>query len=237
MCKSLSFTVRQNIKPDQLSWASPASAASCDSTLGSMKAALLALTLVFGVAHAAEPIPPPAWPVPDIKPSPLPHQPVTGITIGRFAIKLEQTTFKDVTSHLGSAPIGQRGDAGEFQMWVCYSLPEAHARVWLTSSELGGREYIDGFVARREPRNVVAEAECPAIIGVSSIVVADRGIGLGSSENSIIATLGKPSVAPNSVIYYAYLGKDGEYDVSSVLALKINKGEVIEIHATHSTTN
>lgn len=202
-----------------------------------MKAALLSLSLLFGVAHAAGPLPPPAWPVPDIKLSQLSDQPVTGISIGTYDIKLDQTTFKDVTSNLGDAPIGQRGDAGEFQMWVCYTLPEASTRVWLTSSELGGREYIDGFVARQEPRDVAAEAECPAIVGVHSIVTTDSGIGIGSSESSIIATLGKPGKAPDSFKYYAFLGKDGEFDVSSVLALKIYKGAAIEIHATHSKTN
>jgi len=200
-----------------------------------MKAPWLALNLVFGIANASSPIPPPNWPVPDIKLSPLADQPVTSIVIGSFGIKPGQTTFNDVASRLGVAPIGQRGDAGEFQMWVCYTLSAVHARLWLTSSELGGREYIDGFVVKNEPQAAV-EAGCPTIAGAASVVATDQGIGLGSAESSITAALGKPNETPDSVIYYAYLGKDGEYDVSSVLALKIQNGAVVELYATHSTT-
>jgi len=203
-----------------------------------MKASVLALSLVFGVAHAASPVLPPPWPVPNIKAGPIAAQPVTGITIGAFDIKLEQTTFKDAASHLGIASVGQRGDASGFQMWVCYTLSAMHARLWLTSSELGGGEYINGFVVRREPGDVVAEPMCPAIAGVPpTTVTIDHGISLGSTENFVEATLGKPNEAPDYVVYYAYLGKDARYDVSSVLTLRIKNGVVTEIHAAHLTTD
>lgn len=203
-----------------------------------MKASFLALSLAFGVARAASPVAPPPWPVPDIKPGPVAAQPVTGITVGAFGIKLDQTTFKDAASHLGIAPVTQRGDAGEFQMWVCYTLSAMHARLWLTSSELGGGQYIDGFVVRRESGNVVAEPMCPAVAGTpSATATIDHGISLGSTERLVEAALGKPNEAPDSVVYYAYLGKEAGYDVSSVLVLRIKDGVVTEIHATHSTTD
>ena len=113
-----------------------------------------------------------------------------------------------------------------------------HARLWLTSSELGGEQYIDGFDVKREPGNVVAEPTCPAIAGApSAIATIDHGISLGSTESFLEAALGKPNEAPDSVVYYAYLGKEAGYDVSSVLVLRIKDGAVTEIHAAHSTTD
>ena len=79
---------------------------------------------------------------------------------------------------------------------------------------------------------------CPAIAGApSAIATTDHGISLGSTESFVEAALGKPNEAPDSVVYYAYLGKEAGYDVSSVLALKIKNGAITEVYATHSATD
>ncbi|NGY06618.1 hypothetical protein G7Y85_17725 [Solimonas terrae] len=203
--------------------------------LSQLVAALAFVTV--GVAQAGNPIPPPSWPVPDIRPSGTKMQPVTGVTVGAFRVTFERTTFKDILSALGPAPIGQRGDAGEFQMWMCYTLPAAHERIWLTSSELGGQEYIDGMVAKQLKSAEPYTSQCPVPSGEAANVSIDNGIRLGESVDKIKSILGAPNHAPSSVIYYLYEGKDGEFDISSVLALKLNEGRVTELHANHTTTN
>jgi hypothetical protein len=200
------------------------------------RAAVFAL-LVAGAAHGENSFPPPAWPVPDIKPSGTKIQPATGITLGSFHVTFEKTTFNDILSALGTAPIGQQGDAGGFLMWVCYTVPAAHARIWLTSSELGGLEYIDGMVAERFQGTDADNPLCPSPISQTAPISIDNGIWLGEPIEKIKGILGAPNKAPASVVYYLYEGRDGEFDISSVLALKVRKGRITEIHANHSATN
>lgn len=205
-----------------------------------MKLSQLVTVLVLltaGIARADNSIPPPSWPVPDIRPSGTTTQPATGVTVGAFHVTFEKTTFKDILAALGPAPVGRQGDAGEFQMWVCYTIPAARARLWLTSSELGGQEYIDGMVAKQLTGAQSQNSSCPVPIGETAIVSIDNGIWLGASVNKIKDILGTPNNGPASVIYYLYEGKDGEFDISSILALKINRGIVIELHANYTATN
>jgi hypothetical protein len=193
--------------------------------------------LVAGMAHGENSLPPPTWPVPHIKPTGTRIQPVTGVTLDSFHVTFEKTTFNDVLGVLGTTPIRHQGDAGEFLMWVCYTLPDVHARVWLTSGELGGQRYIDGMVAKQLKSTEAETSLCPAAIRQITFVSIDNGIWLGQAAEKIKSILGIANKAPASVIYYTYEGKDGEFDVDSVLALKINKNRVTELHANHTSTN
>ena len=193
--------------------------------------------MLSGFAYGAGPQPPPPWPVPDIKTSPITFQPITGITLGSFNVVFERTTFKDVIAALGEAPIQQRGDGGEFQMWVCYTLAASQTRIWLTSSELGGEEYIDGMVATRIPVTAKSNADCPSLGGEYASASIDRGIWLGATLKTVKATLGRPNKSPRSIIYYAYDGTEGGFDVNSTLALRMHNNIVTELHAVHSATN
>jgi len=194
-------------------------------------------SFLSSLAYGASSAPPPSWPVPDIKTSSISTQPVTGVTLGSFEVVFERTTFKDVVGALGEAPIQQQGDAGEFQMWVCYTLVASHARVWLTSSELGGQKYIDGMVALRISSDVKSSPECPDLGSQHALAAIDRGIWLGTPLQKVKAILGRPNKSPKAVIYYSYAGKDGTFDVNSTLALRMRNNIVTELHAMHSATN
>lgn len=197
----------------------------------------LFILLASGVVQAHGALPPPEWPVPDIKPSGTKTQPVTGVTLGSFHVILETTTFKDILDALGSAPVGQQGDASEFLMWVCYTVPAVHARIWLTSSELGGRKYIDGMVARQIGLGEAENPMCPVPVGQTTIAFIDNGLWLGESVETVKSILGTPNTAPASGIYYLYEGKDGEFDIDSLLAMKVHENRVSELYASHTTTN
>ena len=193
--------------------------------------------LIAGMANGEDYFPPPTWPVPNIKSSGTQVQPVTGVTLGAFHVTFEKTTFKDILGALGTAPIGQQGDAGEFLMWVCYTVSAANTRIWLTSSELGGQKYIDGMIAKKVQLSETGNHSCPALSNQVAVVSIDNGISIGESVEKIKAILGTPNKAPASVVYYLYEGKNGQFDITSVLALKVYKKRVIELHANHSTTN
>jgi len=205
-----------------------------------MKLTLAVTTLVLlfaGVAYGGDSLPPPTWPASDIKPIGTDIQPATGVTLDSFHVTFEKTTFHDVLGALGAAPVQHQGDAGEFLMWVCYTLPDVHARVWLTSSELGGHKYIDGMVAKQLESTDTKTSLCPVATRQIAVVSLDHGIWLGSSVEKIKNILGIANGAPASVISYTYQGKDGEFDVDSFLALKMRKNQVTELYASHTTTN
>jgi hypothetical protein len=153
--------------------------------------------LVTGAAQGESSLPPPTWPVPDIKPSGMQTQPVTGITLGSFHVTFEKATFNDILGALGKAPIGQQGDAGEFLMWACYTVPAAHARIWLTSSELGGKKYIDGMVAKQLTRTEKENPQCPTLANKATVASIDNGVWLGETVQKIKEILGSPNRAPH----------------------------------------
>ena len=193
--------------------------------------------LLSGLAYGASSVPPPPWPVPDIKTSSTTVQPITGVTLGSFKVVFERTTFKEVIAALGAAPIRRQGDGGEFQMWVCYTLAASNTRVWLTSSELGGEEYIDGMAATRISPDAKGSVECPELSAEHASASIDRGIWLGTTLKNVKANLGHPNKSPRSIIYYAYDGTEGGFDVNSTLALRMHNNMVTELHAVHSATN
>lgn len=126
----------------------------------------------------------PPWPLQTVRHSRARGPPVTGLTLGRFHVRFEKTTFSAVT-RIAPAPVGTRGDAGGFQAWVRYTLPVGHQRLWLTSSELGGGRYINGAVAIRfvQPRRT--SAQCPELPARYRPVHLDGGLWLGASVATI----------------------------------------------------
>jgi hypothetical protein len=142
-----------------------------------------------------------------------------------------------VIEALGPAPIGQHGDAGEAETWVCYTLAKPYARLWLTSSELGGGIYVDGLVAKQISPEAVVPLECPQLDANYASISVDNDIWLGEPVEEVATRLGPPNKAPGSLLYYAYQGKDGDFDVTSELVLRVHAGHITELHAAHTETN
>ena len=82
-----------------------------------------------------------------------------------------------------------------------------------------------------------ATSDCPEPIKRSISLHIDNGIGLGTPMQEIKNKLGQPLFTPEGVLYYAFMGKEGALDISSVLALKLEANTITEIHARHSATN
>ena len=202
----------------------------------SLAVAMIALAFV-GAVHGQNSQSPPTWPASDIKPNGTHIQPVTGLTLDAFHVTFEETTFNDVLRALGTAPIRHQGDAGEFLMWVCYTLPGVHARVWLTSSELGGQKYINGMVAKPLESTDTETSLCPATTPPIAAASIDRGVWLGDAVEKVKRILGSADKTAASVVGYSYKGRAREFDVDSFLTLTIQKNKVTELYASHTTTN
>ena len=186
-------------------------------------------------AAAAHAVPPPRSPIESVETIRSGVEPAAGLVLGSFAIVFESTTFADV-ARLGHAPIEQAGDAGGFVMWVCFTLSTERQRIWLTSGPLGGRKYVTGSVAQVLPPGTTATPDCPELPTEFRGVQLDSDVWLGSALEELQRRFG-PSAQTGSIAYFAYLGKDRDYDVLSTLVVQLEDQRVVALYANRVTTN
>ena len=123
-------------------------------------------------------------------------------------------------------------------MWVCYTLPEARQRLWLTSSEIGGRQYINGATAEVvTDLSVRVTPDCPALPPRYRPVRFDSDLWLGDRSARLAKRLGQPTDIYGPVRLYAYEKPQSRFDVSSILAVRLNGGRIVALYASHLTTN
>ena len=198
--------------------------------------AAIVAALVSEASIAGGGLPPLVWPVQDFQSTGTRVQPVTGVKLGSFLVVLEQTTLEETIKALGPAKIDQHGDAGDFEAWICYTLPALKARLWLTSGEMGGGEYINGFVMAALKNSQANDARCPVPATEVASATIDNGISLGTSAQVVRNSLGAPKEVPGSVSYYLYTKRNGDGEIDSMLALRLRDKVVTELYASHVST-
>ncbi|MFC4763519.1 hypothetical protein [Dyella koreensis] len=139
--------------------------------------------------------PPPAPPISEMTwPSTSRGAPVDGLMLGPIAVHFEKTTLGDVVAanHLGV--IDHRGDAGESEYWLCYSLPQKGQRIWIVSSgEMGGREHLVTSLVGEQTDTVSASNDCPALPATTTVALLDRQGWLGMTSTDVKKQFGAPS--------------------------------------------
>ena len=198
------------------------------------RAAAAAVSILAGSAMAAEP--PPISTLDSITGASAPVQPATALSLGSLQVTLEKSTFSDI-AEIAPAPPGQHGDAAGFEMWVCFTITGTRQRLWLTSDEIGGHKYINGVVAELIRNGIRATSDCPALPKTYLPAHLDFGVWLGTSINELEKHLGAPTWTQDGALYFAYIGKDSEYDVTNTLIVRLDKGKVVALRALHITTN
>ena len=104
------------------------------------------------------------------------------------SFELGQVTLGDVQNILGSSPIKEAGEAGEYEAWVCYSLPTG--QVEFNSGEMGGPSHdLLGFTVSRHGRNKHCP-RWPKTIPVPPLQIGD--VPLGISTHAFEASLAVP---------------------------------------------
>ena len=97
----------------------------------------------------------------------------TGFELGRAALS-------DVQKILGPSPLLETGEAGEYEAWVCYSLPAG--QVEFNSGEMGGSTHdLLGFTVSRHGRN----QHCPDWPGTTpapAMQLGDVSLGISTKE-------------------------------------------------------
>ena len=201
-------------------------------------AILAAMLLALGAKEAAVGARPPMWTESQVWTANVKSDPVQPIHFGKLLLVLEKTTLADVRSALGSGAIFQNGDAGESLSWLCYTFASGmlDQTVWLSSSEMGGGEVIDGVTAMQLNSKSPALRNCARLPRNYGSIHLANGLWLGATEAQVLSALGKPQKHGDSWSY-VFEGKDGEYAISSNLAFKLRGGKVIGIVSSRLTSN
>ena len=107
----------------------------------------------------------------------------------RFAgFELGRVALGDVQKALGPSPLQEAGDGGEYEAWVCYSLPAG--QVEFNSGEMGGNTHdLLGFTVSRNGRNRHCP-DWPRTIPAPAMRLGD--VPLGISTEAFEATLKAP---------------------------------------------
>jgi hypothetical protein len=196
---------------------------------------------------------PPELPnIDDLRPT-LRVSPVSNVLLGTLVIKFESTTLDDILDAAGAGEINHRGDAGDSQSWICYTLPfgDEAERVWFSSGELGGPDnQIDSFYASKADKGE-SSTSCPELPVRLRPASLSRGPWLGARSDLLDRRLGKPSATMNGWRFYSYTGpKKGvsidpatgkstkkEFEQLGILGVHIRDGKIVGLFESQITTD
>jgi hypothetical protein len=163
------------------------------------------ILLATAVAAAT---PPPAEPDDEDWEAPLPHKPSTGLMLGQYKVRFEETRLRDVMLRAGGY-IQQQGDAGENIYWLCYTIADDKLpqRLWIIAhGEMGGPDHditdVMGLVTADKPTS-----DCPSLPEKLQPVRLSSGIWLGAPATSPAARLKKEPGRNGEWRGYFYLGE------------------------------
>ena len=172
--------------------------------------------------------------------------PVERITLGSLSLSLGETSFANVATRLGTAPIVHAGDAGESRYQACYRSPAPdNATYYLASDELGSGERITQFEAIA-PGAATAAQDSPLAHVCRQLtrrlrVRTDRGVELGVARHEIERRLGGPGRDSSGVVIYSgseiRRANDFRATAWSVLRLRYNGGRLVAFAAAAGITD
>jgi len=173
-------------------------------------------------------------------PATLKIDPIQEIHIGNFKAEFERTTLGEILEALGIGSIQHAGDAGGYQEWLCYALP--NQRIWLISSEMGGGRLTQVHAISKRSASQ-GNAACPQIPTRFQSISMNFG-WLGTTQKKLLKALGQPSGTQDSRLMYFYAGKKPglyggqsvEWDVTSYVEAVIVDNKISSLYASHVTS-
>ena len=173
------------------------------------------------------------------------NKPSTGLILGKYKVKYEETTLAMVIQATGLGKIEEQGQTAEHSLWVCYSIdkPNQSEIVWILSDgEMGGFDHaITGIGAKLIAPNE-NNHDCPVLPQSMQPVTFDNGIWLDERQSDVIKTLGIPSHQEKSWSSFNYEGtKTGKcepdgYDVMNWFLFDADNGLLKTIIAGQVTS-
>jgi hypothetical protein len=181
---------------------------------------------------------PPSWGFLDPLPTPtVPKEMVSEIRVSGLRVALEETELDTVKMRLGGT-IGQSGDAGDADAWLCYYGTDRRGRwaLWLESGEVeGGR--VGVFQLQRIDKPAELDHRCRPV----REVMLPIAVRLGSAEADVRKALGVPTIQRGERIIYVHEHHEiirGEPFTSfNVVAILFRGGVVWGILVSRTTTS
>ncbi len=180
-----------------------------------MRGWLIGMALVFAGAAVADDLPV-APPSPLIDPyggKPLRTPP----EIGRFALgnatgKILATRLDQVKAAVGSG--ATQGVAGTPFNYLCYDLPAAKQRVWLSSTDGA----VDAVTVKMLDGSDPVSKSCPELPARFGPVVVDGKVRLNMSKAELVSLFGQPSIAAGNWLAFHGITSHGLTTVTVRLA-------------------
>lgn len=165
---------------------------------------------------------------------------VTSLRIAMLQIVLEETMLTEVRDRLGGT-IGQRGDAGEFLQWLCYTNNDSGGPwiLWLESSEIDGGT-IGGVELSRMSRTETPDKRCSQLPKGAKVNLPS-GLHLGMSPKDVEMRLGRPSMAHGEALIFEHEHKEvissQPYTFSNTVTFVLHGAAVWAINIRKLTSN
>jgi len=193
----------------------------------------------------AQAVPPPPFQDEYRNPS-LRFRPATRLSLGKFVAYFEKTKLAQVRKAVGRGTIAHQGDAGDSMYWLCYAAASAEPpqRLWVMShGEMGGPEMeIGGVMAEEVPPTATVNSGCPALPSTSMPLSVDRGIWLGTTQQTLLSKLGRPSAVRGDWLDFLHEGKlrgkdpfgsseTVDFSEQSSLSVRLVSGRIVALQA------
>jgi hypothetical protein len=135
---------------------------------------------------------PPAWTYDEIPKATVSKQMLATLRVSGFPVTLENTNMDDVASSLGGT-IGQKGDAGKFEEWLCFHGTDANGSwvLWLESGKIDGGT-AGSFHWRRLNKGAVLDRRC-RVLGKTKVELP-IALWLDITEAEVLKSFGRPTV-------------------------------------------
>ncbi|HXH50575.1 MAG TPA: hypothetical protein VNM47_14635 [Terriglobia bacterium] len=177
----------------------------------------------------------PNFHLPEALPNPtVPKMMISALRVAGMPIILEQTELKDVKERLGGT-IRRSGDASTADAWLCYFGGKANRRweLWISSGEIGGLRWIDGFTLQRLAGKAKPEKGCQMIPESGGGVKLPIALRLGQSEALVRKVLGKPTARYQTTLLYYHEHEESihtqPYSVLNTVTVDFQEGAVFAI--------
>lgn len=146
---------------------------------------LLGAMLIAGVAQAADrPVAPPTPPVDPLNAPAVSTRFARNFTLGALDNNLGQVSLYDLRTTLGMGSL----DSIQGISWLCFDLPRAGQRLWLSSSNPSG--FIETVTMGRIGS---ASSRCPALPAKYQSIAVDDSLRIGMTRAELMKRLGQPS--------------------------------------------
>lgn len=120
--------------------------------------------------------------------------PSDGFLLGSMLVGFEKTTLGEIIAATGKGAIDHRGDAGDSEYWLCYSLPNQAQRIWVVSSgEMGGKDHLVTGLVAEQLRAAGGTEDCPALPAKTTVALAGHKGWLGMTAKDVARRFGTPS--------------------------------------------